>query len=66
MHAISWTFSSVTYLNHKDMKTTLNVYARTDQDAVMQARKMVQREWLRQTKQLAREETALAHALEKE
>jgi integrase len=35
-------------LNHKDMKTTLNVYAHTQQDAVLQARQKVQSQWFKE------------------
>jgi integrase len=35
-------------LNHKDMKTTLNVYAHTQQDAVLEARQKVQSQWFKE------------------
>ena len=34
-------------LHHKDMKTTLNVYAHTRQDAVLQARQAVHNQWFK-------------------
>ena len=35
-------------LNHKDMKTTLKVYAHTQQDAVLEARQKVQSQWFKE------------------
>jgi integrase len=34
-------------LHHKDMKTTVNVYAHAQKDAVLQARELVQFDWLK-------------------
>lgn len=43
-------------LHHKDVKTTMNVYARTRKDAVADAKESVQNAWLKQAAALDKEE----------